>query len=129
MNRRRQTTILVVDDEPDVRHSLREILESEGYRVFLAGAADKAERALPAEHPNLVLCDWLMPGGGGHELLEWVWKRYGESVPVIIMSGCRREELGDVSHAAAFFQKPLDLDDLLATIKQTLARHPTAKAC
>ena len=76
--------ILVVDDEPDIRQTLREILEDEGFRVTLAGNGAQAREAYRENLPDLVLLDIWMPDVDGITLLrEW---RDG-AAPVVIMSG------------------------------------------
>jgi CheY-like chemotaxis protein len=63
-------TILLVDDEPDVCHLARDILEAKGYRILEAGGADEARRIAQshAEPIHLLLTDVMMPGMSGHEL-------------------------------------------------------------
>jgi len=79
--------ILVVDDEPDIRQLVGEILEDEGYRVETAENAERAQELHRQRKPDLVLLDIWMPGKDGISLLkDW---RESDSLccPVIIMSG------------------------------------------
>ena len=64
------STILVVDDEPDIREVIRFALEGADFRVVEAGHADDARRRLSTESPDLVLLDWMLPGRSGLELAE-----------------------------------------------------------
>ena len=79
--------ILVVDDEPDIRHLLGEILEDEGYQVSMAENASVAKVLKISTQPDLILLDIWMPDTDGVTLLkEWLAE---EKVlcPVIMMSG------------------------------------------
>ena len=78
--------ILVVDDEPDIRRLVQEILEDEQYRVVTAKDAASAREAYSNERPDLVLLDIWMPDTDGISLLK-EWSRAGALVPVVIMSG------------------------------------------
>ena len=64
--------ILVVDDEPDIRSTVQEILSDEGYRVATAESAAAAREARRGERPDVVLLDIWMPDQDGISLLrEW----------------------------------------------------------
>jgi two-component system nitrogen regulation response regulator NtrX len=79
--------ILVVDDEPDIRSTVKEILEDEGYRVSVAENAAAAREARRQQRPDVVLLDIWMPDLDGISLLrEWA-ERGGLPCPVIMMSG------------------------------------------
>jgi len=79
--------ILVVDDEPDIRRLVQEILEDEQYRVFTAEDAGSARAAYSRMHPDLVLLDIWMPDIDGISLLkEWSGSKTAD-VPVVMMSG------------------------------------------
>lgn len=66
--------ILVVDDEPDIRSLLQEILEDEGFSVALAENGKTANDAIRARRPDLVLLDIWMPDIDGVSLLK-EWKK------------------------------------------------------
>ena len=79
--------ILVVDDEPDIRQLVSEILEDEGYDVAVAENAEKAKDLRRQRRPDLVLLDIWMPGEDGISLLK-SWQKSGSlCCPVIMMSG------------------------------------------
>ncbi|MEE2610866.1 MAG: response regulator [Pseudomonadota bacterium] len=78
--------ILVVDDEPDIRQVVADILDDEGYRVTVAGDAVQAEAAYNTGQPDLVLLDIWMPDVDGITLLQR-WADHGVLPPVIMMSG------------------------------------------
>ena len=80
--------ILVVDDEPDIRNLVREILEDEGYEVAVAENGSEARDSQRARRADLVLLDIWMPDVDGITLLkEWSKEEGGLSIPVIMMSG------------------------------------------
>jgi DNA-binding response OmpR family regulator len=84
--------ILVVDDEPEIRNLVQEILEDEGYSVDAADGGDAARKSVRERRPDLVLLDIWMPDVDGISLLK-EWSDDGElPFPVIMMSGqdCRR---------------------------------------
>jgi two-component system nitrogen regulation response regulator NtrX len=114
--------ILVVDDEPDIRELLQEILEDEGYQVHAAENAAAARR-LRAEHkPDLILLDIWMPDEDGITLLK-DWLRDDGLCPVIMMSGHATVETAvEATRLGAydFLEKPLSLAKLLVTVERAL---------
>jgi len=115
-------TVMVVDDEPDIRSTVSEILEEEGYRVVVAEDADAARAARQREQPDVVLLDIWMPGTDGISLLrEWAEAGALATSPVIMMSGH-----GNVETAVAatrlgawdFIEKPISLAKLLLAIER-----------
>lgn len=115
--------ILVIDDEPDIRSGLADILEDEGYRVSQAQDADAARRALAESSFDAVLLDIWMPGTDGLALLrEWV--AAGElPQPVVMMSGHGTVETAvEATRLGAydFIEKPIALAKLLITLERAL---------
>lgn len=115
--------ILVVDDEPDIRASVRDILEDENYSVAVAENAEAARRALRERRPALILLDIWMPDLDGVSLLkEWADGR-GLPCPVIMMSGHGTVETAvEATRLGAydFLEKPLSLAKLLLTVERAL---------
>ena len=115
-------TILVVDDEKDIRISLTGILEDEGYQVLTADNGIEALECARLELPDLVLLDIWMPGMDGLETLERL-KILFPQVTVIMISGhgtietaVRATKLG----AFDFIEKPLSLDKVLISVVNAL---------
>jgi two-component system nitrogen regulation response regulator NtrX len=115
-------TILVVDDEKDIRISLTGILEDEGYQVLTADNGVEALECARQELPDLVLLDIWMPGMDGLETLERL-KTLLPQVTVIMISGhgtietaVRATKLG----AFDFIEKPLSLDKVLISVVNAL---------
>jgi len=115
--------ILVVDDEPDIRHLLQEILEDEGFDVEVAENGETARQAYRQHQPNLILLDIWMPDVDGITLLK-EWNKDGNlPMPVIMMSGHGTVETAvEATRLGAFdfIEKPLSLAKLLLTVEQAL---------
>lgn len=124
-----QAHILVVDDEPDIRQLVSEILEDEGYRVTVAEDGEAARTAFARQTPDLVLLDIWMPDVDGILLLKEWSAGAGLPCPVVVMSGHGSVETAvEATRLGAFdfVQKPISLAKLLAIVSQALAsRRPT----
>ena len=116
--------ILVVDDEPDIRVLLKDILEDEGYVVDVAEHARAANEIRRQSSPDLVLLDIWMPEVDGVTLLKQ-WKSSGEDrCPVVMMSGHGTVETAVEATrygAVDFVEKPLSMAKLLSTVKSALS--------
>jgi DNA-binding NtrC family response regulator len=115
--------ILVVDDEPDIRSLLKDILSDEGYEVATAEGAQAARAAMDARRPDLVLLDIWMPDGDGVSLLR-EWSEAGlRNLPVVMISGHGTIETAVEAvrlGAYDFLEKPLTSAKLLVTIENAL---------
>ncbi|MFK7854540.1 MAG: sigma-54-dependent transcriptional regulator [Granulosicoccus sp.] len=118
-----ERAVLVVDDEPDIRSLLQEILEDEGYVVSTAETASAAQAFVEESKPDLVLLDIWMPDMDGVTLLK-SWKSSGVlSFPVIMISGHGTVETAveATRHGAVdFIEKPVSLAKLLLTVEKAL---------
>ena len=116
--------ILVVDDEPDIRFLLKDILEDEGYLVDVAEHAKAANEIRRVSNPDLVLLDIWMPEVDGVTLLKQ-WKSSGDDhCPVVMMSGHGTVETAVEATrygAIDFVEKPLSMAKLLSTVKSALS--------
>jgi len=117
------THILVVDDEPDIRETVQDILEDEGYTVTNAESGEAARHALRDRRPDLMLLDIWMPDLDGISLLkEWA-EDEGLPCPVIMMSGHGNVETAvEATRLGAydFLEKPLSMAKLLLTVERAL---------
>ncbi len=115
--------ILIVDDEPDIRNLVKEILEDEGFTVEVAEDAEQAKQHREDFSPDLVLLDIWMPGVDGITLLK-EWKEANTlTIPVIMMSGHGTVETAVEAikvGAYDFIEKPLSHAKLILTIKHAL---------
>jgi two-component system nitrogen regulation response regulator NtrX len=115
-------TILIVDDEADVRETVEMILDYEGYRTVHAAEGEAALAVLGEREVDAVLLDIKMPGRDGMEILEEMRRRRPE-LPVVMISGH-----GTISTAVEatkkgafdFIEKPLDRDRILLTLRNAV---------
>jgi CheY-like chemotaxis protein len=106
-------TVMVVDDEPDVRYLLKAILEEAGYGVVEAAHGQAALEQARHSPPQLVITDQMMPLMNGGELIERL--RAGEStkaIPIVMISGTRAIQSG----ADAVLRKPFDRGELIVLV-------------
>jgi DNA-binding NtrC family response regulator len=115
--------ILVVDDEPDIRRLVSEILADEGYQVAMAENANDARALKKSVDPSLILLDIWMPDTDGITLLkEWVAES-PRLCPVVMMSGHGSVEAAvEATRLGAydFLEKPLSLAKLLLIVERAL---------
>ena len=117
--------ILVVDDEPDIRESLYELLSGEGYQVDLAANAREGLSRLEARVYDLVLLDVLMPDRDGMEVLREIRSRDRET-PVALITAYGSIPLaveGLKAGASDFFQKPWDNQKLLIEVSRMISKR------
>ena len=121
----RKRTILIVDDEKDVRKLLHQRLKGEGYHCKEAGNADKALTYLGDSSTDLVLLDIKMPGKSGMELLPEIKEHYRDVV--VIMATC----ISDMNTAIEFIRqgaydyvtKPFNLDEVVHSVKRAMEKR------
>ncbi len=120
--------ILVVDDEPQLTRVLRRSLLAKGYDVRIAGDGEFALQTFRDWPPALVITDLAMPNMSGLELCRRL--RAISQVPIIVLS-VRGEEATKVEALDAgaddYITKPFGMDELLARIRATLRRKPSAE--
>jgi len=117
------TKILVVDDEPDIRFLLKDILEDEGYVVDVAENAIQASEHKASFSPDLILLDIWMPEMDGVSLLKQWSEQKVLSCPVVMMSGHGTVETAvEATRFGAFdfVEKPLSTAKLLRTVTAAL---------
>src|SRR3954471_15282601 len=113
--------VLVVDDEPALREVLSLRIEDWGHEVRAVGDAVECERELDRRRPDIVLCDVVLPGASGLELLKRV-KRQDDRLPMVMMTAHGNIDAAVEamkSGAADFLTKPLDYAMLYALLEAT----------
>lgn len=116
-----ERSILVVDDEADVRDLLSETLAEEGFEVHAAPSGEAALEHLSGGKPaDLVLMDVVMPGISGVEAAKRI-RALRPGLPVVLISGAPPPvRPWPPPEAAAFFAKPLDMKRLVAELRALL---------
>ena len=112
-------TILIVDDEPDIRAMLEWGLASDGYSTLVADCGEQALQLFETHRPDLVICDIKMPGIGGLATIVEL-RAHVPGLPVIIASGYlapqtieQSKQLGGV----VFVRKPFFFRELLEKVR------------
>lgn len=120
-------TILVVDDEPQLRRTMKATLTDLGYSVIESKTGEEALETLRGETPDLVLLDLNMPGIGGLETCRAI--RETSEVPIIVLS-VRNTERDKVqvldAGADDYVTKPFGIQELLARIRAAIRRVPAS---
>lgn len=123
-----KATILIVDDEPDVREVLEEYFIAHGFTAICAGSADAA-RSLAAQQPiDLALVDIRMPGEDGLSLARHLRECYARTAIVMLTSAGTVVDriVGLEMGADDYIAKPFDPRELLARVKSVLRRTSPA---
>ncbi|MBT6038574.1 phosphate regulon transcriptional regulator PhoB [Luminiphilus sp.] len=118
--------VLIVDDELAIRDMLRLALETAGYECLEAETIDTAYHQIIDDRPDIILLDWMLPGGSGIELLRRIKRaEITEDLPVIMLTAKAAEHnviQGLDVGADDYITKPFALKELLARIKALLRR-------
>lgn len=118
--------ILIVDDEPAIRDMIRMGLELAGFDCFEAGDIHDAYAQVHNCNPDLILLDWMLPGGSGIELLRKIKKdEVAANIPVIMLTAKTTEDnkiQGFEVGADDYVTKPFAPRELAARIKAVLKR-------
>ena len=127
----RKPKILVVDDDPDLLKALRLRLRANNCDVITVSDGYSVMGAAQKEHPDVIILDLGLPAGDGFVVLERLQSSDTLSgIPVIVLTA--RDPQGNEQRAlkagaAAFFQKPVDNDELLNVIRVSLPQQGTAQ--
>jgi len=116
--------ILVIDDEKTIRDLLKRILESAGYEVFCIDDGLHAKKAIGEHHPDLIICDLLMPGLDGHALIYHLkFESEFKTTPIMILTslGDEKSYLGREVAADYYMAKPFDQEKLLKKVEELLS--------
>lgn len=119
-------TILIVDDNPNNRELLSEILDGKGYNVRVASSGEEALQDISAPKPDLILLDVLMPGMSGYDVCQEVKKNpeYG-LIPVIFLSALNDKQAKVNAFKAGgvdYITKPFAPDEVLVSVESHLER-------
>jgi CheY-like chemotaxis protein len=107
-------SVLLVEDDRDIREAVSAVLEAEGYTVLLAGNGEEALAILERGQPCVVLLDLMMPVMNGWDFMEEVRKsRRLDDLPVVVVSAYSERKAEGVRRV---LKKPLDVNQLLAAV-------------
>ena len=122
MNKR---IILYVDDEPDALKAVGFGLEERGYRVLSAGSGSEALEIVKKNTPDLIIADLRMQPMNGFELFQELRKnKTFKETPIFFLTAVNdplAQKYGQKLGVDAYITKPVDLDDLVAAIRNKLA--------
>ncbi len=116
-----QQTMLIVDDDPEIRNALRTVLEKKGYRVLVAGDGNAGLALAETEAPNLVIVDMMMPKKSGFLVLEKLKRDQGTGPRVIMITaneGSRHRAYAELLGVDEYIRKPFALDVLLDAVER-----------
>lgn len=114
-----QATVLVIDDDPEMRALLKVFLEREGHRVIEKSGGEAAMATVESERIDAVVLDKEMPGIGGFDFLSFIRRRCPE-IPVILITafgGPAVEEEALRRGATRYVEKPFRVTELLEALR------------
>ncbi len=125
-------TVLVVDDEAEIRKLVRRVLEDRGYRVVEAGRGHEALAMLKERPPDLVVLDAMLPEVHGFDIAKRMKgsERYG-NIPIVMISAVYRgwrfaEDLRQSYGVDAYLEKPFKMSELVSAVETALLQRPPA---
>ncbi len=113
-------TIMVVDDEPDVRNTVKTVLEKNGYTIVAAIDGDDCLKKLPEQKVDLILMDIMMPGTPVREIVKKIKDIKISYLSVVRTSEAEKEDLMKSKNIVDFIQKPFDIVDLVKRVKKII---------
>lgn len=126
-------TVLVIDDEADIRKMLKRLLSSQGYRVLEADRGLLALRLVKEQSPDLIILDAMLPEVHGFDIARRIKgsARYGH-IPIIMISAVYRgwryaEDLKQSCGVDFYLEKPFRIADVLRGVEVALAQQPPAR--
>jgi two-component system, OmpR family, aerobic respiration control protein ArcA len=119
------TTILIIDDEDDIRLAVKTLLESEGYTVKEATGGKEGLKVLKQNKIDLILLDFFMPDMNGRQVIEAIRKNKTLQQKIILLTvatfGKQGEKKLEELQVLHYIQKPFDNKKLLETIKKAVS--------
>lgn len=127
MSERPEQPVLVVDDDPSIRHLVAEVLRDEGFDVATADDGGEALRFVAVEKPAVIVLDMRMPVIDGWEFARAYRRRPGPHAPIVAVTAEHdARQCGEEIGADAVVPKPFQIDDLVRTIERVYRRGTAA---
>jgi len=114
---------MVVDDEPDIRQTVKTILEKNNYKVVTAVDGDDCLKKLPKQKVDLILLDIMMPGTPVREVVKKITNTKIAYLSVVRISEAEKEDLLKSKNIVDFILKPFDIDELLIRVKNIVRKQ------
>ena len=111
-------TIMVVDDEEDIRTTVKTILEKKDYTVVQAVSGDDCLEKLKTEKPDLILMDIMMPGTPVKDVVPQIKDTKMAYLSVVRLGEAEKEDLMKSENIVDFIQKPFDINTLVERVKK-----------
>ncbi len=127
--RRRERTLLLVDDEPNIVSALRRLFRREGYRIATAGSGAEGLQRMAEYEVDVVLSDQRMPGMTGVEFLRRAKELYPDTVRMVLSGYTELQSITDAVNEGAiyrFLTKPWDDERLLVHVREAFAHKEMA---
>lgn len=127
----RRGTVMVVEDDPEMRAMLKAFLEREGYRVIDRVSGDQALKEIESEGFTAVILDKEIPGMRGLDLLS-VLRRDWPKLPVILITAFGGAAVAREAFARGanhYLEKPFRVDDLLAVLRSVTNEDRCPRSC
>ncbi|WP_175518388.1 EAL domain-containing protein [Paracidovorax wautersii] len=129
LTRRRERTLLLVDDEPNIVSALRRLFRREGYRIATAGSGAEGLQRMAEYEVDVVLSDQRMPGMTGVEFLRRAKELYPDTVRMVLSGYTELQSITDAVNEGAiyrFLTKPWDDERLLVHVQEAFAHKEMA---
>ncbi|MGK7945954.1 MAG: response regulator [Microcystaceae cyanobacterium] len=120
--------ILVIDDSKVIRMRVRDMLPAGNFEIIEAKDGLEGYHLMQSEQPNLIMLDFLLPKMSGWEVFQEIQKEFSlKQIPLVLMSGRKEEVVEKIPEPFkdfAFVEKPFEKGQLVAAIKEAMAKAP-----
>ncbi|MGK7933904.1 MAG: response regulator [Microcystaceae cyanobacterium] len=120
--------ILVIDDSRVIRMRVRDMLPANNFEIIEAKDGLEGYNLMRSEQPNLIMLDFLLPKMSGWEVFQEIQKEFSlKQIPLVLMSGRKEEVVEKIPEPFkdfAFVEKPFEKGQLVAAIKEAMAKAP-----
>ncbi len=121
------TSLLIVDDEPDILETTRWAFETVGYQVYTAGTAEEGLQLFETSRPQLLLIDYKLPAMSGADLLKAA-RAIDPTIPAIMITGLTHQSEAIEAECQRlgtfrFLKKPLKMSEVLQIVKEAVCQR------